>query len=117
MRSKSIAALPALLSLIACSEQATEPPAAATEPPATASQAAPARAPRATATEILGPFTGIGATLHPDNVTPHPVDYYGTDLGFSYVHGGRLQRDGRRLLRSFRHRLHGRHQPVYDRHL
>jgi hypothetical protein len=47
-------------------------------------------APRATATEVLGPFTGLGAKLHPDNVAPHPVDYYGTDLGFSYVHGGRL---------------------------
>lgn len=42
-------------------------------------------------TEILGPFTGHDAKLHPDNVTPVRIRYYGTDLGWSYAHQGRLQ--------------------------
>jgi len=42
-------------------------------------------------TEALGPFTGEGAPLHPDNVAPVPIAYYGTDLGFSYEHQGKLQ--------------------------
>jgi hypothetical protein len=37
--------------------------------------------------EYLGPFAGEGATLHPDNVSPQPIAFYGTDLGFSYQHG------------------------------
>jgi hypothetical protein len=41
-------------------------------------------------TEVLGPFTGHDAALHPDNLEPERVDYYGTDLGFSYEHQGRL---------------------------
>ncbi|OGT81286.1 MAG: hypothetical protein A3H91_04615 [Gammaproteobacteria bacterium RIFCSPLOWO2_02_FULL_61_13] len=41
-------------------------------------------------TEYLGPFTGDGAALHPDNVKPYLIAYYGTDLGFTYSHGGRL---------------------------
>jgi hypothetical protein len=41
-------------------------------------------------TEVLGPFTGEGAPLHPDNLSPHRIEYYGTDLGWSYEHGGQL---------------------------
>ncbi|HSD73816.1 MAG TPA: hypothetical protein VLB75_03540 [Steroidobacteraceae bacterium] len=42
-------------------------------------------------TVFLGPFVGDGATLHPDNVAPLHIEYYGTDLGFSYQHGNQLQ--------------------------
>src|SRR5882672_590893 len=41
-------------------------------------------------TTILGPFTGPYAKLHPDNVAPLQIKYYGTDLGWSYEHGGKL---------------------------
>lgn len=41
-------------------------------------------------TVLLGPFTGVGAQLHPDNLLPIPVKYDGTDLGFSYEHQGQL---------------------------
>ncbi len=41
-------------------------------------------------TTILGPFTGPYARLHPANVSPLQVAYYGTDLGYSYQHGNRL---------------------------
>lgn len=41
-------------------------------------------------TTILGPFTGHYAPLHPDNVTPHRIRYYGTDLGWTYEHRGVL---------------------------
>jgi hypothetical protein len=41
-------------------------------------------------TQVLGPFTGPQATLHPDNVTPYPIRYYGTDLGWTYEHDGQL---------------------------
>ena len=41
-------------------------------------------------TEILGPFTGPQAPLHPDNVEPVPIRYYGTDLGWTYEHEGTL---------------------------
>jgi hypothetical protein len=41
-------------------------------------------------TEVLGVFTGVGAKLHPDNTSPHPIRYYGTDLGFTYLHQGKL---------------------------
>ena len=41
-------------------------------------------------TTYIGPFTGPGATLHPDNLTPYRIRYYGTDLGFSYQHEGQL---------------------------
>lgn len=41
-------------------------------------------------TTIIGPFTGHYAPLHPDNVTPIRARYYGTDLGWSYEHGGRI---------------------------
>lgn len=42
-------------------------------------------------TTVLGPFTGVGATLHPDNVSPFPIAYYGTDLGFTYQHQDQLR--------------------------
>ena len=42
-------------------------------------------------TTVLGPFTGAGAPLHPDNISPHPIAYYGTDLGFTYEHQGELK--------------------------
>jgi hypothetical protein len=41
-------------------------------------------------TTILGPFTGDDAPLHPANLSPIPAAYYGTDLGWSYQHGGQL---------------------------
>jgi len=41
-------------------------------------------------TEIVGPFTGVQAKLHPQNLSPHRARYYGTDLGFSYAHDGKL---------------------------
>jgi len=46
--------------------------------------------PRAVSTEVLGPWTGAQAPLHPANQAPHPIRYYGTDLGFTYEHGGVL---------------------------
>jgi hypothetical protein len=46
--------------------------------------------PVATETQVLGPFTGFDATLHPDNAAPVPIAWYGTDLGWSYAHGGKL---------------------------
>ena len=50
-----------------------------------------AAAPSPVETQILGPFTGHYAKLHPDNLTPQAIAYYGTDLGFSYEHRGKLQ--------------------------
>jgi Cys-rich repeat protein len=41
-------------------------------------------------TRVLGPFTGPQAKLHPDNVEPIPIRYYGTDLGWTYEHEGTL---------------------------
>jgi len=52
---------------------------------------ATAEPPAVVATEFLGPFAGVGATLHPDNTAPERVEFYGTDLGFTYQHGGQLQ--------------------------
>jgi len=46
--------------------------------------------PRVISTQALGPLTGHGAELHPDNMTPDLISYYGTDLGFTYVHKGQL---------------------------
>lgn len=87
-----IALFPTLTLLFACSQEApAPPPETQTEPESpTAAATAPVPAPRAAETTVLGPFTGLGAQLHPDNLEPHPVNYVGTDLGFSYVHGGRL---------------------------
>ena len=57
-------------------------------------RAPPAQAPvvqsLTVSSEYLGPFAGEGATLHPDNVSPQPIAFYGTDLGFSYQHGNEL---------------------------
>jgi hypothetical protein len=47
--------------------------------------------PRVESTAYLGPFTGDEAPLHPDNIAPYHIAYYGTDLGFSYEHRGQLQ--------------------------
>jgi hypothetical protein len=47
--------------------------------------------PTVTATAVLGPFTGHDAKLHPDNLAPNRIEYYGTDLGFSYEHQGQVQ--------------------------
>ena len=47
--------------------------------------------PHATETTVIGPLTGAQAALHPDNVLPHRVAYMGTDLGWTYEHGGQLQ--------------------------
>ena len=46
--------------------------------------------PKAAETVVLGPFTGFDAPLHPDNTKPAPIAYYGTDLGWSYAHGGKI---------------------------
>ena len=46
--------------------------------------------PTAGQTTVLGPFTGVGAPLHPDNKSPLLIKYYGTDLGWSYEHRGQL---------------------------
>ncbi len=46
--------------------------------------------PKATKTEVIGPFTGPQASLHPDNQRLIRIDYYGTDLGFSYQHQGQI---------------------------
>ena len=50
-----------------------------------------ATAPMVESTTYLGPFAGEGAALHPDNVRPQPIAFYGTDLGFTYQHGEQLQ--------------------------
>jgi hypothetical protein len=47
--------------------------------------------PTVESTGYLGPFAGEGARLHPDNVSPHHIEFYGTDLGFTYQHGTQLQ--------------------------
>ena len=46
--------------------------------------------PSAGQTTVLGPFTGVGAPLHPANKSPLLIKYYGTDLGWSYEHRGQL---------------------------
>jgi Cys-rich repeat protein len=58
---------------------------------AVAFQSAPlAAGPAVSDTEVIGPFTGHDAPLHPDNLKPEPLLYYGTDLGFSYAHDGKI---------------------------
>ena len=57
----------------------------------TVTELAPSGNPRVGETTVLGPFAGLGAKLHPDNVAPHPVRFNGTDLGWSYLHDGKLQ--------------------------
>src|SRR6202008_1120385 len=56
---------------------------------ACAKETAP-RDPVAAETTVLGPFTGDDAPLHPDNLTPQRAAYYGTDLGYTYEHGGQI---------------------------
>ena len=41
-------------------------------------------------TIFLGPFAGLGAKVHPANQSPKPVLFYGTDLGYSYVHDNKV---------------------------
>ncbi|MFO1466026.1 MAG: DUF4185 domain-containing protein [Steroidobacteraceae bacterium] len=41
-------------------------------------------------TVVLGPFVGQNATKDRANLEPLPIEFYGTDLGFSYEHKGRL---------------------------
>lgn len=47
--------------------------------------------PQAVSTQVLGPWTGEEAPVHPDNLEPHRIRYYGTDLGWTYEHDGQLQ--------------------------
>lgn len=47
--------------------------------------------PSAVDTTVIGPFAGVQAPLHPDNLAPHRIEFYGTDLGFTYEHNGVLQ--------------------------
>jgi hypothetical protein len=54
---------------------------------ATEADAAPHPGP----TTVLGPFTGHDAPLHPSNEKPQRAVYYGTDLGWSYEHDGKIQ--------------------------
>jgi len=56
----------------------------------TAPPEAAVEAPFRTETAILGPFTGFDAPLHPANMQPAPVAYYGTDLGWTYAHDGKM---------------------------
>ena len=51
---------------------------------------APARDPVVGETRILGPLTGDDAPLHPDNLSPQRLAYYGTDLGWTYEHQGQI---------------------------
>lgn len=46
--------------------------------------------PTVVSTELVGPFTGHDAGRHPENLEPIAIEYYGTDLGFSYEHSGQL---------------------------
>jgi hypothetical protein len=48
-------------------------------------------APTVGETTVIGPFTGEQAPLHPDNLAPHRIEYYGTDLGWTYEHKGQIQ--------------------------
>jgi hypothetical protein len=47
--------------------------------------------PTVTGSVVIGPFSGHDAALHPDNLQPVRIQYYGTDLGWSYEHRGRLE--------------------------
>lgn len=69
-----------------CSEKTPEANRAAAPQPADESAS-----PTVLSTEYLGPLVGEDATLHPDNLEPDRIAYYGTDLGFTYRHGDRLE--------------------------
>lgn len=58
---------------------------------ANAADASTATGPTVESTTYLGPFAGEGAPLHPDNAAPQRIAFYGTDLGFTYRLGDRLQ--------------------------
>ena len=47
--------------------------------------------PKVVETTVIGPFAGVQAPLHPDNLAPHRIEFFGTDLGFTYEHKGQLQ--------------------------
>jgi hypothetical protein len=47
-------------------------------------------APTVVHTEYIGPFTGHDAAFDPADLTPSRLQYYGTDLGFSYQHKGQI---------------------------
>lgn len=47
--------------------------------------------PRVAESVVLGPFSGHDAKFHPANLAPLRIEYYGTDLGFTYEHQGKLQ--------------------------
>lgn len=47
--------------------------------------------PRPVETTVIGPWVGVQAPLHPENVAPHRIAFHGTDLGFTYEHKGQLQ--------------------------
>jgi hypothetical protein len=46
--------------------------------------------PGVVSTEVIGPFSGHDAALHPANLAPRRIEFYGTDLGWSYEHEGTL---------------------------
>ena len=47
--------------------------------------------PRVVSTEYIGPFVGHDAPLDPANAEPIRIAFYGTDLGFSYRHGDKIE--------------------------
>lgn len=47
--------------------------------------------PKVVSTEVLGGFSGHYTAVHPENMEPEPIVYYGTDLGFTYSHQGELK--------------------------
>lgn len=47
--------------------------------------------PEVVSTEVIGGFSGHYTKVHPDNMKPEQIVYYGTDLGFTYTHKGELK--------------------------
>jgi hypothetical protein len=47
--------------------------------------------PQIVQTTVIGPFAGVEAPLHRENIEPHQIRFYGTDLGFTYEHDGELK--------------------------
>lgn len=47
-------------------------------------------APTVGETTVLGPFASPRAAVHPDNLNPHRIRFYGTDLGWTYEHDGKI---------------------------
>jgi hypothetical protein len=82
----NLAMLLAFVIIASCSKGPEQAPATMSKP-----TAAPAASDKfTTETTILGPFTGFNATLHADNTRPAPIEYYGTDLGWSYSQDGEI---------------------------